>query len=93
VTDEEETRSYCPLTHPAHPDRPSQSSRTSVLCAGHVAKLARTLEELSTFDADADQAALDGKLARHDGAPLTGTGEKPLPIDSRKTFATCHLRT
>jgi hypothetical protein len=44
------------------------------------------LEELSTFDADADQAALDAKLARHDGAPLTGTGERSLIIDLRKTF-------
>jgi hypothetical protein len=42
----------------------------------------RVLAELETFDADADELT-EGRTARHDTAPLTGTGEKPLPIDLR----------
>jgi hypothetical protein len=80
VTDDD-AQSYCPIPH--RDETPRKSARGTVLCGGCLGRLQRTLEELSTFDADADQAALDSKLARHDGAPLTGTGEKPLPIDPR----------
>jgi hypothetical protein len=78
---DDDAQSYCPIVH--RDETPRKSARGTVLCGGCLGRLQRTLEELSTFDADADQAALDGKLARHDGAPLTGTGEKPLPIDPR----------
>ncbi len=77
----DETESYCPCPHAD--ERPRHSSRESVLCQGHVARLQRTLEELGRFDAEADQASYDSKVARHDGAPLTGTGERPMPIDPR----------
>jgi hypothetical protein len=81
---DDDAQSYCPTVH--RDETPRKSARGTVLCGGCLGRLQRTLEELSTFDADADQAALDSKLARHDGAPLTGTGERPLPIDSRKTY-------
>ena len=73
----------CPLPHPSHPDRPSRSAPGTVLCAGHVSKVADQLELLARFDADADQAAYAQAVSRKPSAPITGHGEKPLPIDPR----------
>ena len=76
----DDTRSFCPLKH--RDDNPRASTSGTVLCAGHSDGLLRTLEELATFDVDADEL-VEGRTARHDTAPLTGTGDKPLPIDLR----------
>lgn len=81
----EQERRCCPLEHPGHPDRPSYSAPGSVCCAGHIAKILAVLSQLSTFDADADQAIHDQALSRHVGAPVSGDPEPPLPIDPRIT--------
>jgi hypothetical protein len=77
VTDD---RSMCPLSH--RDETPRSSTTGTVLCKGHEQGVLRVLTELETFDADADELT-EGRTARHDTAPLTGTGEKPLPIDLR----------
>jgi hypothetical protein len=77
VTDE---RSMCPIWH--RDETPRSSTTGTVLCKGHEQGVLRVLAELETFDADADELT-EGRTARHDTAPLTGTGEKPLPIDLR----------
>lgn len=81
----EQERRVCPCDHPGHPDRPSYSAPGTVLCAGHVSKVESVLSQLSTFDADADQAIHDQALSRHVGAPVSGDPEPPLPIDPRIT--------
>jgi hypothetical protein len=73
-------RSMCPIPH--RDETPRSSTTGTVLCKGHEQGVLRVLAELETFDADADELT-EGRTARHDTAPLTGTGEKPLPIDLR----------
>lgn len=75
---------FCPLEHPEHPDTPSKAGRGSVLCGGHLTKLEVSLEQIATFEQDADGAGYESSVSRHDGAPVTGSAEKPLPIDLRK---------
>jgi hypothetical protein len=81
---EEETRSCCPLEHQRDGARPRPSTAGTVFCVGHKEAIYRVLGELSTFEQDADEL-IEAGTARHDTAPLTGNGEKPLPINLNAT--------
>jgi hypothetical protein len=76
----EESRSLCPFPH--DDQLPRNSTRGTVLCSTHEKWLWQALVKLARFEADADAFTRAG-TARHDSAPLTGSGETPMAINAR----------
>jgi hypothetical protein len=74
----------CLLEHKVDSDRPRRVY-VGFLCRGHAEGLWRTLDELSSFAAQADEASYDETVSiATGGAPVSGSREKPLPVNERR---------